>query len=409
MVFRPRTFPLLSRFTTPSGEKLVWTTFSTDQIDLNYGNPELLLDMIEVLLFYIEMGAQFIRLDAIAYLWKQLGTACIHLEQTHRIVQLFRAVFDEVAPWVIIITETNVPHRDNISYFGDGHNEAQMVYQFSLPPLVLDAFRRGDASHLAEWAYGLGDLRGNITFFNFLASHDGVGVLPAHGILSEQELVGLAGLVESRGGYVSYKATPKGDIPYELNISYFDAVTDSGETDDTRVQKFLASQTIMLSLVGIPGIYIHSLLGTPNFQEGVESTGIKRTINRKKLSLSEVESDLLKKDSIRSRVFRGYTELLKIRGSHKAFHPFGGQEVLSAKGGIFAVLRTSPDGLQKILCLINTGPESIIYEVEMSKLGLQKNQTLRNVITENKLRPDYSHDKVHIPVSGYQYLWLEII
>ena len=95
-------------------------------------------------------GAQFIRLDAIAYLWKEIGTPCIHLPQTHRVIQLLRAMLDEVAPQVMLITETNVPHEDNISYFGDGHNEAQLVYNFALPPLMLHTLHTGDGRGAVE-------------------------------------------------------------------------------------------------------------------------------------------------------------------------------------------------------------------------------------------------------------------
>jgi hypothetical protein len=129
-VVRPRAKPLLTPIQTTEGEKLVWTTFGPDQIDLNYANPDTLLDIIDVLLLYVEKGVEVIRLDAIAYLWKKIGTSCIHLEETHRVVRLFRAVLDAVAPHVILITETNVPHEENVSYFGNGHDEAQMVYQF---------------------------------------------------------------------------------------------------------------------------------------------------------------------------------------------------------------------------------------------------------------------------------------
>ncbi|MCI0399472.1 MAG: sugar phosphorylase, partial [Chloroflexi bacterium] len=174
-VFRPRALPLLTPFQTAAGEKLVWTTFSADQVDLNFKNPDVLLEILDVLLFYVEQGAEFIRLDAIAFLWKESGTACLHRPQTHRLVQLFRAVLDEVAPTASLITETNVPHQDNIAYFGDGANEAQMVYNFSLPPLVLHAFHSGQATTLATWARGLDLPSAQASFFNFLASHDGIG------------------------------------------------------------------------------------------------------------------------------------------------------------------------------------------------------------------------------------------
>jgi len=204
-VARPRALPLLTPFQTPSGEKLVWTTFSPDQIDLNYGNPEVLLRMIGILLLYVERGASLIRLDAIAYLWKTIGTSCIHLEQTHRVVQLFRAILDAVAPGVSLVTETNVPHAENISYFGDGTNEAQMVYQFPLAPLVLNAIQAGRATHLSRWAADLSLPSDRVTFFNFLASHDGVGVMPARGILSQAEIQALVQQTLAHGGHVSYK------------------------------------------------------------------------------------------------------------------------------------------------------------------------------------------------------------
>ena len=209
-VTRPRTSPLLTPVKTTRGTKHVWTTFSADQIDLNYKNPEVLLKIIELLLFYAEQGAEVIRLDAIAYLWKEPGTTCIHLPQTHRVVKLFRSVFDQVAPGVILITETNVPHADNVSYFGNGTDEAQMVYNFALPPLVLHTFHTGNAQRLTNWAATLTTPSRSTTFFNFIASHDGIGVMPARGLLSESEIHELVRRTLAHGGKVSSKSNPDG-------------------------------------------------------------------------------------------------------------------------------------------------------------------------------------------------------
>jgi len=82
-VVRPRALPLLTEFETVAGKRKVWTTFSADQVDLNFANPDVLLEIFDILLMYAQRGAQFIRLDAIAYLWKEIGTSCIHLPQTH--------------------------------------------------------------------------------------------------------------------------------------------------------------------------------------------------------------------------------------------------------------------------------------------------------------------------------------
>jgi sucrose phosphorylase len=225
-VVRPRALPLLTSFNTPSGEKRVWTTFSADQIDLNFKNPEVLFEILDIMLMYIERGATYIRLDAIAYLWKEIGTTCIHLPQTHHLIQLMRCVLDEVAPHVHLITETNVPHADNISYFGDGTNEAQLVYNFALPPLTLHTFHTGNAQVLSNWAKTLTLPSDKTTFFNFLASHDGVGLNPARGILSNEEIDALVNKTLAHGGLVSYKNNSDGSqSPYEMNVNYFDALS----------------------------------------------------------------------------------------------------------------------------------------------------------------------------------------
>lgn len=232
-VFRPRALPLLTQFETKSGSAHVWTTFSEDQADLNYHQPEVLLEMVQILLMFVERGARFIRLDAVAYIWKEISTACIHLVNTHRIVQLFRAVFDAVAPYVQIITETNVPHADNISYFGDGSNEAQMVYNFSLPPLVLNAFHHQNATRLSRWAKTLNLPSDQTHFFNFTASHDGIGITPAKGLIPDEDIRAMCERVEALGGFVSYKDNPDGSrSTYELNINYLDALGDPTFPDE---------------------------------------------------------------------------------------------------------------------------------------------------------------------------------
>ena len=234
-----------------------------DQVDINFREPDLLFDVIDILLFYVTQGVQFIRLDAIAFIWKEIGTSCIHLPQTHRIIQLIRKVLDFVAPGVTIITETNVPLKENISYFGDGTNEAQMVYNFSLPPLTLNAFHTGNAETLSKWADSLRLPSEQVTFLNFLASHDGIGVNPATGILSPAAIEDMARRAKALGGYVSYKTNLDGSTsPYELNINFMDALADpatKGESPELIVHRFLASQAVMLALQGVPGIYFHSL------------------------------------------------------------------------------------------------------------------------------------------------------
>ena len=375
-VVRPRALPLLTEVQTTFGKALVWTTFSEDQIDLNYANPDLMFEIIDLLLFYVSQGAEVIRLDAIAYLWKEFGTTCIHLSQTHEVVKLWRAVLDAVAPGVLLITETNVPHVENIGYFGrplpeGGTDEAQLVYQFPLAPLTMHSILTGDATALTRWAAGL-EPPPQATFFNFTASHDGIGVRPAEGLLTGAEIEALAAATIAHGGRVSYRSNPDGtQSVYELNVSYFDALSDPAAEEPLQVQvaRFIASQAIMLALAGVPGIYVHSLLGSRSWQEGVQRTGRNRTINRQKLDYETLVGQMEDPGALRHRVFAAYSALLRARRVEPAFHPFAPQDVLLLHPSVFALLRTARDGSSRVLCMHNVSPWQQKIQVATDRLG----------------------------------------
>ncbi len=363
-VVRPRALPLLTTFKTSSGERRIWTTFGHDQVDLNYKNPEVLLEILDILLMYAERGATFIRLDAVAYLWKEIGTPCIHLPQTHQLIRLMRAVLDEIAPHVHLIAETNVPQADSLSYFGDGHDEAQFVYNFALPPLTLHAFHTGQARVLSTWANTLTLPSNETAFLNCLASHDGIGLNPARGILAEKDIHALVDRAPEQGGLVSWKHNPDGSqSPYEINLNYFDALSDPQKHEplELAVRRFIAAQAIMLSLAGLPGIYFHSLFGSRGWLAGVNQTGRNRTINREKCRLDQIQDELADHRSLRSRVFRRYRRLLAARRSTPAFHPHGAQNILDVHRSVFALERVSPDGASRALCFHNVSAKRIVF------------------------------------------------
>lgn len=399
-VVRPRALPLLTEVATSNGNKHVWTTFSEDQIDLNFSNPDVLLEILKVMLHYVENGAKLIRLDAIAYLWKIAGTSSIHLPQTHTVIQLMRDVLDWIAPDVLLITETNVPHEENVSYFGDGTNEAQMVYQFPLPPLILHTMAQGDATALSGWAAALEPAGAQTTFFNFAASHDGIGLRPASGLLSAEQINALVQRTQDHGGHVSFwQSSDGGQQPYELNISYFDAVTHpevTAQNPDIAVQRFVVSQAILLALVGVPGIYFHSLFGSRNDENGVSRTGRYRSINREKLGMEKLEAELADPTSIRAKVFRQYKLLLEIRGAERAFHPMGTQTILQIDSGVFAVERRSPDGFDRLLALHNVTDDERI-------LDLPDSGNWHDLITDRDLRG------TRVTLSPYQIAWLKAL
>lgn len=272
-VTRTRTHPLLTKFKRKGEDIYFWTTYSPDQIDINFANENVLLEIIDVILFYASKRARVIRLDAIGHIWKKLGTTCINLKETHYLIQLIRTVLDEVFPDTLLLTQTNVPHKENVGYFGDGYNEVQLIYQFALPLLVLHTFYTGDASRLLEWTSRIKNVSDKTAFFNVLATHDGLEVVPVKAILTNKEITDIADSVKERGGFISYKTVKDGNKkPYEMNTTYYSAIADSKNSEELNIKKFIASQAIILSLLGIPGVYIHSLFGTENYPEGVEKT-----------------------------------------------------------------------------------------------------------------------------------------
>lgn len=391
-VVRPRSTPLLTPFETPVGTKYVWTTFSADQADLNFRNPNVLLEMIDVLLGYISKGARVIRLDAIAFLWKQAGTSCLHLPETHEVVKLLREVAECMNPSVVVLTETNVPNKENLSYFGNG-DEAHMVYQFSLSPLLLHALHTGNSAYLSHWARELPEPQPGCTYFNFTASHDGIGVRPLEGLLPENEKAELVENMQKFGGFVNYKSNPNGHkSPYELNITYFDAMkgTTAGE-DKLQVERFLASQIIMMSFRGIPAFYIHSFTATPNYLEGVQQTKQNRTINRRKWNLEEL-SELLAYETPQKKIFTSLKELLAIRKQQKAFHPDAVQEILDLGKNIFCLVRNYA-GRQQIVLVAN-------LQKDMNRFQLpQQFQTFTfDLVSQTEIQDDN--------LQPYQCLWL---
>jgi len=401
-VTRPRALPLLTPVHTLHGDTYVWTTFSEDQIDLDFSNPDVLFEFLDILLFYIANGATIIRLDAIAYLWKQISTNCIHLEQAHEVVKLMRDLLDMVAPGVVLLTETNVPHEENVSYFGKG-DEAHMVYQFSLPPLLLHGLVNGNASHLTRWAASLNEMPDNCTYLNFTASHDGIGVRPLQGIIPDDELNKLAERMKKLGGHVSTKTNSDGsESPYEINITYFDALGDApGQVTDLHIERFLCSQTVAMELRGVPAVYFHSLTATRNNYAGVEKTGRARTINRFKWQEDDLQNLLAKPRSPTARVMKEYLHRLQLRSQHKVFHPDASQAIIDLGPELFAVKRVWKK--EKVVCISNFTDQYMEFKSEDGLPELSESRSCSDILTGQR----YMGEGKVIALNAYQTVWLQ--
>ncbi len=340
-VVRPRSQPLLTAFETAVGTQHVWTTFSEDQVDLDWSNPDLVAEMLSIIDLYIQKGARLLRLDAVAYIWKVPGSPSIHLAQTHEMVKMLHTLLDFRAPDVAIITETNVPDRENRSYFGNS-DEAHLIYNFTLPPLAIHGVLQGRADQLCHWMANTTPPPPGTTLFNFIASHDGIGVRPAEGFLSDAEISELVELAHARGGTHGTYSRGGEDFPYELNISFPDLF--GGPDDPHMPDRIVLLHTIMLAIAGVPAIYINSLMATTNNIEEMAADGVRRTINRGRVDLTDVPDR--DGDTWQSKIYRGLVDRAALRRTHGAFHPEGTQ-TLRDLDGVLAIERNAPFGLER--------------------------------------------------------------
>ena len=406
-IFRPRTSDILTKFHTINGPKWVWTTFSEDQIDFNFRNPEVLLQVLDSLLFYIRNGADILRLDAVTYIWAEPGTESVHLPQTHEVVKLLRDVLDSVGSGVALVPETNVPHEKNISYFGNGCDEAHMVYNFALPALVLHTFYREDSRAISRWAAGITPPSDMATFFNILDTHDGIGLMGAKEILSREDMAFIIKTARDRGAYISYKmGEDRTEEPYEINTTWWSAVNEDGDQGDVlrQVKRYVATLSIAFALQGVPGIYVHGFMGTVNDHDRVKETGVKRDVNRGFIITEEVERELADPDSKLSLIRLYSGELCRTRTRHRAFHPRGRQKVLELSPDVFAVVRESPEEDEHILALTNVTGKEIHLDIPLSDVGKAEGQW-QDLLHDRSL--ESQGGMLKITLEPYGVLWLK--
>ena len=373
-VVRPRTHPLLSTFTKNDGTPVcVWTTFSADQADYDFSDPETLLDFIRIFLDYCRRGGRMLRLDAIAYLWKEDGTPCLHHPKTHAMVRLLRAIIDSLNLPLLLLTETNVPHSENLSYLGGKFSletdcpdlgESHLVYNFALPPMVLHAAISGNAEPLKQWAQKLPALPEGNCFLNFLASHDGVGLTPAQGLVDMAEFARTLEIAQERGALVSMKSTPQGLIPYELNCNWADMVAPlSLGTAQMQARAFLASYAAALALPGLPAVYFHSWIGSRSWKQGPELLGYNRAVNREKPAVETIEREIGETGSFRSLVMQGFYDLSQFRWSNEEFNPEAACTVLPSDNELFMLLREIKGRNRQLAAIVNFSSERRVGNV----------------------------------------------
>ncbi|MCB1615626.1 MAG: sugar phosphorylase, partial [Pseudomonadales bacterium] len=400
-VIRPRTNPLLRPVETAEGTRYVWCTFSEDQVDLDFRNPDVLEQFASIIRLYLDKGIRIFRLDAIAFLWKVEGTSCLNLPETHEVVRLLRTLIEHAEESAVIITETNIPNRENLAYFGN-NNEAHWIYNFSLPPLLVNALITGNSHYLKQWLMAMPPAQNGTTYFNFIASHDGIGLRPVEGLLSEEEEQQLIDTMQSFGGRISWRALDNGgNKPYEVNIALYDALKGTVKGPDKwNRERFICAHAIMLGLEGIPAFYIHSLLATGNDYHRMEHTGHNRSINRHQWDYDTLETILKDENNHHSQIFTELKRLLKIRGQQTAFHPNAVQFTLHLGDDIFGFWRQSISRKQSIFCISNISDSRT--ELALSSINLVTTNSWKDLISDITI----DMEAESLQLAPYQTLWI---
>jgi sucrose phosphorylase len=397
-VVRPRSRSLERQVNTTTGVKSVWCTFSDDQVDLDFSNPDVFLEILKIVDRLVEAGVRWFRLDAVAFIWKISGSSCVHLPETHQCVKIFKALLHKRQPQAVLVTETNVPHKQNISYFGEG-DEADAIYNFSLPPLILHTFIAQSVTALSTWTCEISNEVKSGVFLNFIASHDGIGLRPIEGLLNHDEVETLIDATIKAGGrYESYN-TQDGPKPYELNVSIYDLLTSEGSKYGKAC--YLAAHTLILVFAGVPLLYVNSLMCLPNNHDGVEKRGFNRAINRRSLNRKEMASILVEQDADSINLFKELKRRVKIRRAQRAFHPQADQTHVHLGDEVFGLLRTSQDRIQKILCITNICSRSVKLDVE--KVPVSFRGTLIDLLTDVQIDLDNG-----LQLDPYGTYWLSI-
>ena len=400
-VIRPRDHKLLKQIDIFKKKEYLWRTFSPDQLDLNFKNPAVLLRFIKIMINLINHGVTIFRLDAIAYLWKESGTKCINLKKTHEIVKLFRIICNVLKVETIIVTETNLPEKENISYFGN-NDEANWIYNFTLPPLLIHAFLFENSFYLNKWSNNLPLTKKGNNYLNFIASHDGIGMRPIEGILGEKTIKNFFKILKKNGSKFSHRRlTDKGKKVYEANITVYDALRKSNLDKNGKYsfERYISAHSIMISFEGVPAVYFNSLFGTSNDEAKYIITGNNRDVNRYRWNEKNIMSLLRNKQSKQSIFFTAITKLLEIRRQQKAFHPNAPRKSIDLGKKIFCFKRVSLDKKQSIISITN-----LTSKTQFPKLK-QKYTIWKNLINpKKKLR-----GKSSFKLKPFETMWLSNI
>ena len=298
--------PFTKHESAHGGQELLWTTFTSDQIDIDVQHPEGRRYLADVLTRLHDAGIRAIRLDAVGYAVKKAGTSCFMITETFAFIADFTAQARGLGMDVLV--EVHGHYQEQI----DVARRVDWVYDFALPPLVLHTLYTRDVSRLMHWL----EIRPR-NAVTVLDTHDGIGVRDvdgdrrrnAPGLLEQQHIDSLVDTIHERSGgesrHASGNAASNVDSS-QINCTFYDAL---GRRDD----EYLIARAIQCFMPGIPQVYYVGLLAGGNDIELLRRTSVGRDINRHYYTASELEQQM------KRPVVQSLLALLRLRNTHSAF------------------------------------------------------------------------------------------
>ena len=371
----------------PTLGKWAMTVFNDYQWDLNYTNPRVLIEMVDIILFWANQGADVVRLDAVAFLWKKIGTQCQNEREAHLILQLMKDCCQVVAPGVLFIAEAIVAPLEIIKYFGEDAimaKECEIAYNATFMALLWDATATKNAKLLRRGIQNLPAKLDRATWLNYIRCHDDIGLgFDDNDIRASGYEPGphRRFLVDWLTG--NFAGSPARGRPFGVNPKTGDARISGALASlvgleaaleqqdwtaiDRAIEQILLLHGLILSFGGIPLLYYGDEIGTFNdcsFMQDAAKAGDSRWIHRPRIDWERAERRH-DRGSIEQRLFDGLKKMIAVRKTIPAFADFNNRELLAPEDPrLFAFLRTHPAlTSDAVLVVANLGLEAATLDL----------------------------------------------
>ena len=372
---------------------------------LNFRNPRVLLEMLDVLLCYRGHGADWLRLDAAGYMWKELGTPSIHHPNTHRLLQVLRDALAGRAD-LVSVAEVNEPQDTILPYLGstEAGVESDLVYQFAHFPLAVHALLSGDAGHYKRWLGTLEPFAGR-QFITVFGSHDGMGRKPVIGLLPDADLERLVTMLAADHGALPNYALQAGGgrIIYELCATPWSLINraDAEEPLQLQVDRYAACAALGLTLRGVPAFYINGLLGVPNRLDPGQLDE-NRSINREQFDEQALYAELDARGSQMRRVLERLLHLIAVRAAEPAFAPGGPPlRVLDSPPAVVAVVADGRGRRVVALTNISAAPQRLRLDTALFNWRRSASELITGAEWTEPAEPVWE-----LLLEPYEVLWL---